>query len=118
VVIESAELRHTFWVNRVANVAYVDSSHGSVTLNELPRHPVPTVERPEGSLLALMPGAVGRVVVVVGQHVDAGELLLTLEAMKLEHPVHAPAAGVVAAVNVTPGSQVEAGTVLAVVTPT
>jgi propionyl-CoA carboxylase alpha chain len=118
VVLSTAGLRHTFWVHRIADVSYVDSSLGSVTLTELPRLPVPTDERPEGSLLALMPGAVGRIAVVVGQHVEAGELLLTLEAMKLEHPVHAPAAGVVAAVNVTPGSQVEAGAVLAVVTPT
>ena len=118
VVFSASGLRHTFEVHRIGDVSYVDSSLGSVTLHELPRLPVPTVERPEGSLLALMPGAVGRVAVVVGQQVEAGELLLTLEAMKLEHPVHAPAAGVVTAVNVSPGTQVEAGAVLAVVTPT
>jgi len=118
VVISTAGLRHTFEVHRVADMSYVDSPLGSATLHEVPRLPVPTAERPEGSLLALMPGAVGRVAVIVGQRVAAGELLMTLEAMKLEHPVHAPAAGVVAAVNVTPGMQVEAGAVLAVVTPT
>jgi propionyl-CoA carboxylase alpha chain len=62
-----------------------------------------------------MPGAVGRVRVSIGQAVAAGELLLTLEAMKMEHPVHAPEPGVVTELRVAPGAQVEAGTILAVV---
>jgi propionyl-CoA carboxylase alpha chain len=37
--------------------------------------------------------------------------------MKLEHPVHAPAAGVVAEIPVAAGAQVETGAVLAVITP-
>jgi propionyl-CoA carboxylase alpha chain len=49
--------------------------------------------------------------------VAAGDLLLTLEAMKLEHPVYAPEAGVVTELPVEIGTQVAAGTVLAVVTP-
>jgi len=49
--------------------------------------------------------------------VSAGQLLLTLEAMKLEHPVHAPDAGVVAQLPVRAGSPVDTGTVLAVITP-
>jgi propionyl-CoA carboxylase alpha chain len=43
--------------------------------------------------------------------------LLWLEAMKMEHKVTAPTAGVLAALHVAPGSQVEVGTLLAVVTP-
>jgi len=53
--------------------------------------------------------------VEVGQQVTAGQLLLTLEAMKLEHPVLAPTDGVVAELPVPAGGQVETGTVLAVV---
>jgi propionyl-CoA carboxylase alpha chain len=64
-----------------------------------------------------MPAAVGRVAVTLGQAVAAGDLLLTLEAMKLEHAVYAPEAGVVTQLSVTPGQQVEAGAVLAVVSP-
>ena len=58
-----------------------------------------------------------RVHVGVGQRVAAGELLLTLEAMKLEHPVLAPTDGVVADLPVPTGGQVETGAVLAVVNP-
>jgi propionyl-CoA carboxylase alpha chain len=60
---------------------------------------------------------VGRILVVPGQRVSAGDLLLTVEAMKLEHAVHAPAAGVVTDLRVGPGSQVETGTLLAILTP-
>ena len=55
--------------------------------------------------------------VEVGQRVAAGDLLLTLEAMKLEHPVLAPADGVVTELPVPAGGQVETGAVLAVVDP-
>ncbi|GAB3855959.1 hypothetical protein GCM10029963_51530 [Micromonospora andamanensis] len=55
--------------------------------------------------------------VEVGQRVAAGDLLLTLEAMKLEHPVLAPTAGLVTELPVPAGGQVDTDAVLAVVTP-
>jgi propionyl-CoA carboxylase alpha chain len=117
VVLDLSGMRLSFTVHRVGDVSYVDSREGSVALTELPRFPEPRPEVSEGSLLAPLPGAVGRVLVVPGQRVDAGDLLMTLEAMKLEHPVHAPAAGVVSSLPVTAGVQVDTGTVLAVLTP-
>ena len=62
-----------------------------------------------------MPGAVVRVEVAEGDEVAAGDLLLVLEAMKMEHPVLAPAAGTVTSLAVAAGQQVDAGQVLAVV---
>jgi propionyl-CoA carboxylase alpha chain len=94
----------------------VDSFAGSVALVERPRFPEPVVERAAGSLLAPMPGTVGTVTATLGQAVAEGDLLLTLEAMKLEHPVRAPAAGTVTQLTVSTGDQVETGAVLAVVT--
>ncbi|WP_327006676.1 ATP-grasp domain-containing protein [Dactylosporangium sp. NBC_01737] len=117
VVLDVAGVRLQFAVHEVGPVSYVDSSEGSVTLTELPRYPLPVAEQPEGSLVAPLPGAVGRVLVVPGQRVAAGELLLTVEAMKLEHPVHAPTDGVISDLRVTAGSQVESGALLAVLTP-
>jgi propionyl-CoA carboxylase alpha chain len=117
VVLDLAGIRLTFRVHRVGDTSYVDSPEGSVTLAELPRFPEPAPDLTDGSLLAPLPGAVSRVLVVPGQRVDAGELLMTLEAMKLEHPVHAPAAGVVTSIPVRAGAQVDTGTVLAVLTP-
>lgn len=62
-----------------------------------------------------MPGAVVRVEVIEGTQVTAGTPIIVLEAMKMEHIVKAPADGVVAAISVATGDQVESGQVLAVV---
>ena len=117
VVLDVNGIRLTFNVHRVGEVSYVDSPEGSVALRELSRFPLPAPEAAEGSLIAPLPGAVRRVLVVPGQRVRAGELLLTLEAMKLEHPVHAPSAGVVASLPVHPGAEVDTGELLAVLDP-
>jgi propionyl-CoA carboxylase alpha chain len=115
VVLEVGGLTRTFATRTADRMTYVDSDRGAVVLTGLPRLREPLVQRPAGSLVAPMPGAVGRVLVSAGQRVSAGDLLLTLEAMKLEHAVPAPTDGIVAQLLVTPGMQVEAGAVLAVV---
>ncbi len=65
-----------------------------------------------GSLTAPMPGKVLEVHVAVGQMVMAGDALLVLEAMKMEHRIEAPADGLVTAVHHAEGAQVDAGAVL------
>jgi len=62
-----------------------------------------------------MPGGVVRVAVSVGDTVEAGQLLVVLEAMKMEHTVHATTSGVVTEVDVAEGDQVETGRILVVV---
>ncbi|SCE72988.1 propionyl-CoA carboxylase alpha chain [Micromonospora viridifaciens] len=115
VVVDVEGLRRAFRVQRVGSAVFVDGPDGAASLTELPRFSPPTAEPAAGSLLAPLPGAVARVHVAVGQRVAAGDLLLTLEAMKLEHPVLAPADGVVAELPVPAGGQVDTGAVLAVV---
>jgi biotin carboxyl carrier protein len=62
-----------------------------------------------GEVRAPMPGRIASIVVVPGQIVARGDVLFTLEAMKMEHSVLAPLAGEVREVFVTPGAQVEQG---------
>ncbi|WP_395541981.1 pyruvate carboxylase [Neotabrizicola sp. sgz301269] len=57
---------------------------------------------------APMPGAVASVAVTVGQKVRPGDLLLTIEAMKMETGLHADREAVVKAIHAQPGSQIEA----------
>ena len=57
---------------------------------------------------APMPGSIASVAVVAGQRVNAGDLLLTIEAMKMETGIHADRAAVVKALHVHPGSQIDA----------
>jgi pyruvate carboxylase subunit A/propionyl-CoA carboxylase alpha chain len=60
-----------------------------------------------------MPGSVTRVAAAVGDAVTAGQPLIWLEAMKMEHTIAAPGNGVLAELNVTAGQQVDVGAVLA-----
>ena len=64
-----------------------------------------------------MPGTVTVVKVAVGDEVVAGQSLLVVEAMKMEHVISAPHAGTVTELDVTPGSTVAMDQVLAVVAP-
>ena len=57
---------------------------------------------------APMPGVVASVAVVAGCPVAAGDLLMTIEAMKMETAIHAERDGAVAALHVTPGQSVDA----------
>ncbi|CAL9542211.1 Acetyl-_propionyl-coenzyme A carboxylase alpha chain [Streptomyces sp. enrichment culture] len=69
------------------------------------------------SLTAPMPGTVTVVKVAVGDEVAAGQSLLVVEAMKMEHVVSAPHAGTVTELDVAPGSTVAMDQVLAVIAP-
>jgi biotin carboxyl carrier protein len=62
-----------------------------------------------------MPGSVVRVAVAVGDEVEHGGTLVVLEAMKMEHTVHAATSGTVSTVAVAEGDQVESGQVLVIV---
>jgi acetyl-CoA/propionyl-CoA carboxylase biotin carboxyl carrier protein len=69
------------------------------------------------SLTAPMPGTVTVVKVAVGDEVTAGQALLVVEAMKMEHVVSAPHAGTLTELDVTPGTTVAMDQVLAVIAP-
>ncbi|WP_088317382.1 biotin carboxylase N-terminal domain-containing protein [Kineosporia sp. R_H_3] len=98
-----------------AALVCVDSPLGPVALTPLARFPRTGATAAAGSLLAPMPGTVVRLGPAAGQRVEAGTPLVWLDAMKMEHVLAAPAAGVVAQVLVAVGDQVEVGAVLAVV---
>jgi geranyl-CoA carboxylase alpha subunit len=66
----------------------------------------------DGRVRASMNGRVVAVLVQPGQQVAAGQPVLTLEAMKMEHVHTAPAAGTVKAVHAENGAQVQAGRVV------
>ncbi|WP_280398268.1 acetyl/propionyl/methylcrotonyl-CoA carboxylase subunit alpha [Nocardia carnea] len=110
-------VRRQFAVARYDDLVCVDSALGPVTVRRLPRFTDPADQVATGSLLAPMPGSVIRLGAEVGSTVTAGQPILWLEAMKMEHTIAAPVDGVLSAVNVEVGRQVEVGTVLAVVEP-
>jgi acetyl/propionyl-CoA carboxylase alpha subunit len=113
VVLAVDGVERPFDVARYGEQIFVDSPLGPVQLVALPRFPDPDAAVAQGSLLAPMPGSVLRVGAAVGDTVTAGQPLIWLEAMKMEHTVTAPSDGVLAELNVEAGQQVEVGAVLA-----
>jgi 3-methylcrotonyl-CoA carboxylase alpha subunit len=65
-----------------------------------------------GGLAAPMPGLVRSILVDVGERVEKGQALVTMEAMKMEHTIRAPADGMVQTLNCVVGAMIEAGVVL------
>jgi len=113
--LQVAGVRRTVAVARRGQTRFADSTLGSTMFSERIRFPEPTAHGAPGSLVAPMPGTVIRVETARGQIVEAGDIVVVLEAMKMEHPVKAPHTGTVVELDAKPGQAVELGTVLAVV---
>jgi propionyl-CoA carboxylase alpha chain len=113
VVLADGGVASSYAVARFGADVYVDSARGPVHLVALPRFPEPGSAVEQGSLFAPMPGNVIRIGAEAGATVTAGQPLIWLEAMKMEHTITAPTDGVLAEINVQTGQQVEVGAVLA-----
>ncbi|KAF3466011.1 biotin carboxylase N-terminal domain-containing protein [Streptomyces sp. Tu 3180] len=116
VILDVDGVRRRYEVSRHGDRVYV----GATALTALPRFPDPTAQHAPGSLLAPMPGTVVRVAegLTEGAAVTAGQPLLWLEAMKMQHRITAPVTGTLSALRAAPGQQVEVGALLAVVEAT
>ena len=68
-------------------------------------------------LVAPMPGAVIDLRAAVGDRVEAGQVLVVLEAMKMEHHIAAPFDGTVTEVPIVEGQQLDNGALLVVIEP-
>lgn len=113
VVLSAGGVATAFAVARHGEAVWVDSPRGGVALRAVPRFPEPGSAVEEGSLLAPMPGSVIRLGAVAGERVTAGQPLIWLEAMKMEHTIAAPADGTLTQLDVAVGQQVDVGAVLA-----
>ncbi len=112
--IEWQGLRRRYRVTRHDRTIYLSDGRGTAELHQVPRFVVPGTDAPTGGLVAPMPGVVLEVRVVPGDVVIAGQTLVVIEAMKMEHHMNAPSDGVVAEVRVAEGDQVDNGELLIV----
>ena len=112
--LEVGGIRRLVQVAQAGRTFYVDSVLGHSVVTEADRFPDPAAMAQAGSLLAPMPGTVVRVEAAVGDLVEAGTVILAIEAMKMEHSIHAPARGIVTELPISVGAQVDSGSVLAV----
>lgn len=110
---------------RRGDIVHVDVGGRSVAIGIAPPPDVDRAARAAAAshhggpveIVAPMPGAVIAVHRIAGEMVEAGDPIVTLEAMKMEHAVLAPTAGTVAEVGARAGDQVVRGQVLAVIEP-
>jgi propionyl-CoA carboxylase alpha chain len=107
--------RAAYRVADAGTVCMVHGPRGDTELNEVPRFPILGGADFEGGLFAPMPGKILATHVVAGDRVEAGQLLVVLEAMKMEHRVTAPVTGTLTELNVAQGDQVDNGQMLAVI---
>jgi acyl-CoA carboxylase subunit alpha len=130
-------IRRRFEVHQVGDTSFVDSPLGHTELREVPRFPevaadgelwtapgpapgvgvpsrlgAPGGEATDGVVVAPLPGVVRRVVARVGERVEAGAVVVVVEAMKTEHRIAAGRAGTVGRVLVAEGQEVAAGAVV------
>jgi propionyl-CoA carboxylase alpha chain len=98
-----------------AGTVFVNSPAGQAEFSIVPRFPAADEEVAPGSLASPLPGVVIRVVEPAGTDVRRGTPLIIVEAMKMEHEIVAPNDGTLSTVLVAEGDQVEAGTILAVI---
>jgi biotin carboxyl carrier protein len=114
---------------RVGDTVHVDVEGRSIAFRRAPapdvdsaaraataRHTTGTTAGP-AELRSPMPGAIVTIHAAVGDRLDAGDPVITLEAMKMEHVVTAPGPGRLADLLVKPAEQVTRGQVLAVIEP-
>ncbi len=114
--VETGGMRGTWQISRRGHDWYVTGPlTGSATLRERSRFPDPDAEAVEGGLVAPMPGKVLIVNVSEGDRVTAGQVLVVMEAMKMEHQITAPADGEVSEVRAAVGDQVDNGELLVVI---
>ncbi|MFD8234972.1 acetyl/propionyl/methylcrotonyl-CoA carboxylase subunit alpha [Streptomyces sp. NPDC059696] len=113
VILDVGGVQRTYEISRYGQQVHVNTT----ALTALPRFPDPARQHAPGSLLAPMPGTVVRVAdgLTAGAPVTAGDPLLWLEAMKMQHKITAPVTGTLTDLCVVPGRQVEPGALLAVV---
>ncbi len=115
IVVAFDGVRRPYRVHVVGATSYVDSALGSTECTMVARFPQPEILVTQGSLRSPLPGSVVAVHATLGAVVSQGEVLVALEAMKMEHSIRAPHDGVVSDIRVAVGTQVETGAILVVV---
>ena len=104
---------YTITVNGTVYDVTVEEGTGAATTATAPKAAAPAGAQGSVAVNAPMPGKILSVKASAGQAVKKGDVIMILEAMKMENEVVAPQDGTIASINVAAGDSVEAGAVLA-----
>jgi acetyl-CoA carboxylase biotin carboxylase subunit len=114
--IEIDGVQRAFRIAEAGDELFVHSSLGSRVIKRPPRHPMRHAATEQASANSPMPGKVLKIMVETGQRVSAGDPLIILEAMKMEHTMRAAVDGVVESILVNDGEVVGPGQLLVQIT--
>jgi propionyl-CoA carboxylase alpha chain len=115
--LEIGNHRQSSRITRTGDRLIVQSPTSDVEFSIAARFVLPGDEAASGGMLAPMPGKVIELRVGVGDQVTAGQTLILLEAMKMEHPMRAAVDGVVSEIKISEGDQVENDALLLIIEP-
>ena len=113
--IDINDVRSTHLVTREKNEIFIQMDRGTAHLSIIPHFIPPGTNEVADGLVSPMPGVVLDIRVQVGDTVEAGQILLVLEAMKMEHHINAPEEGTITEIFVAVGQQIEQGVVMMVI---
>ena len=99
--------RSQYTLDKIGEEWLVHSTFCDFEFKELPRYPISSSDDFGGGLVAPMPGAILSIDIKPGDTVKKGDVLVILEAMKMEHRITAPRDGIVGSVQTSVGEQVE-----------
>jgi len=99
--------RSQYTLDKIGEEWLVHSTFCDFEFKELPRYPISSSDDFGGGLVAPMPGAILSIDIKPGDTVKKGDVLVILEAMKMEHRITAPRDGIVGSVQTKVGEQVE-----------
>jgi acetyl-CoA carboxylase biotin carboxylase subunit len=116
--IEIDGVQRAFRIVEAPDELYVHSALGSRVIKRPPRYPAAQAVSERASANSPMPGKVLKILVKTGQKVAAGDPLIILEAMKMEHTMRAALDGVVESILVSDGEVVRPGQLLVRITDT
>lgn len=112
ITLQISAITRTYDVVRSGDTLFVHSSNGETTLSLVTRFPRSAAAALQASANSPMPGQVLRILVNEGQHVETGQALVVLEAMKMEQTIRTTINGVVQSVLVKTGQVVAPGQML------
>ena len=113
--VEISDIRSTHLVTRAKDEIFIQMDRGTAHLSIIPHFIPPGTNEVADGLVSPMPGVVLDIRVQVGDTVEAGQTLLVLEAMKMEHHINAPEEGTITEILVAVGQQIEQGVVMMVI---
>lgn len=114
--LEIDDLRGSFDIRPQADRIYVFGQWGVTGFEEIPALGG-DAGHVAGDLVSPLPGVVVRVVASVGDKVLAGDTIVTIEAMKMEHQISAPSDGVLQTISVNEGDVVDHGQSIGIIEP-